>query len=73
MAVVRLDLDKCTGCGRCFDICPMDVFRMDYVRGKSIIAYPEECQICGQCVINCRTQSIALTYEEAGQPFTSYR
>lgn len=73
MAVVRVSLEKCTGCMSCFNVCPMDVFRCDYENRKSVIAFVEECQICGQCVMNCPTGSIGLTYEEASRPLTSYR
>jgi NADPH-dependent glutamate synthase beta subunit-like oxidoreductase/Pyruvate/2-oxoacid:ferredoxin oxidoreductase delta subunit len=29
MAVSKIDLDKCIGCGACVESCPMDVFRLD--------------------------------------------
>ncbi|MCD7882808.1 MAG: ferredoxin family protein [Lachnospiraceae bacterium] len=61
MSVIRADLNKCIGCQRCFKICPMDVFRFDYVRQKSVIAYPESCQSCGQCYLNCPAHSLGFT------------
>ena len=73
MAVYRIDLDACIGCQKCYEICPMDVFRFDHEKRKSVIAYVSECQICGQCVVNCPARSLGLTFEEAGHPLTSYR
>ena len=73
MAVYRVDLESCVGCKNCYNICPMDVFRYDFDKNKSVIAYVTECQVCGQCVINCPTQSLGLTFEEASQPLTNYR
>lgn len=73
MAVYRVDLDACIGCRKCYEICPLDVFRFDYKKKKSVIAYVAECQICGQCVVSCPVKSLGLTFEEAAQPMTSYR
>ena len=73
MAVYRVDLDACIGCMNCYNSCPMDVFRCDFEKKKSIIAYVTECQICGQCIMVCPVRSLGLTFEEAGQPLTSYR
>lgn len=73
MTVARYDLNKCTGCKNCVTICPMDVFRFDSAEMKSVIAYPESCQSCGQCFVNCEGRSLIITLYEAGQPITSYR
>lgn len=72
MAVYRVNLEKCVGCETCYKVCPMDVFRFDYEKRKSVIAFVTECQICGQCVICCPTGSLGLTYEEITHPITSY-
>ena len=51
MSVVRIDLNKCIGCENCVNICPLDVFYFNQEAHKSIIAYPENCQSCGQCFL----------------------
>ncbi|BDE95581.1 4Fe-4S dicluster domain-containing protein [Raoultibacter timonensis] len=73
MSVARYDLNKCIGCKNCVTICPMDVFRFDSSEMKSVIAYPESCQSCGQCFVNCTGRSLVITWYEAGQPITTYR
>lgn len=73
MAVYRLNLDACIGCKKCYEICPMDVFRFDEEKKKSIIAYVDECQVCGQCIANCHSHSLGITLNEASQPLTSFR
>lgn len=73
MAVYRVDLDSCIGCRNCYNVCPMDVFRYDFDAKKAVIAYVTECQVCGQCVVNCLGRSLGLTFEEASQPLTNYR
>ncbi len=60
MAVKRIDLAPCIGCGQCVKVCPMDVMRLDRVNGKSVIAYPENCQTCGQCYLYCPTHSLGI-------------
>lgn len=73
MSVIRIDLDKCIGCGNCVDICPMDVFCFDHNAHKSVIVFPEACQSCGQCYFNCKGRSLGISNETFGYPITSVR
>lgn len=73
MSVVRIDLEKCVGCGLCVEVCPMDVMYLEPQARKAIIAYPECCQNCGQCCVYCPTGSIGLTNETYGYPLTAFR
>lgn len=70
MAIERYDLNACIGCRNCINICPMDVFRFDEERNKSIIAYPEHCQGCGMCYYNCLGQSLQVTLHNHAFPVT---
>ena len=60
MSVQRYDLDACIGCKSCVTICPMDVFRFDSDQMKSVLAYPENCQSCGQCYLYCQGDSLQI-------------
>ena len=71
--VKRYDLTKCIGCGTCVSVCPMDVFRFDSAASKSVIAYPENCQNCGQCFINCKGSSLQMSDEAYAFPILSNR
>ena len=73
MAVQRYDLNACIGCMNCVTVCPMDVFRFDYDTHKSVIAYPENCQSCGQCFVNCMGRSLCLVDDQYGYGMTAYR
>ena len=73
MSVERYDIKKCIGCRNCVNICPMDVFRFNEDMHKSVIAYPENCQSCGQCFVNCPGHSLALAGDAFGYPITGAR
>lgn len=51
--VTSLDFfpEKCTGCGRCIDVCPHGVFVMN--NKKASIADKDLCMECGACALNC--------------------
>ena len=51
----------------------MDVFRFHEGMNKSVIAYPENCQVCGQCFVYCLGHSLALSGESYSYPVTSVR
>jgi MinD superfamily P-loop ATPase len=51
----------------------MDVFRFDEKAAKSVIAYPENCQSCGQCYVNCPGHSLMLSNYTTGMAITSVR
>ena len=72
MAIERYDINLCTGCGKCVRTCPCDVFRLDKVRKKSVIAYPEDCQVCSMCTVYCPTGSIIVTPDKSVLPMTAY-
>jgi NAD-dependent dihydropyrimidine dehydrogenase PreA subunit len=55
-----IDMDKCTGCGTCDLICPLDVIYMD---GEvPDIRYPEECWHCGACRQDCPSEAIGYAF-----------
>lgn len=56
--VESVDTGKCIACGTCQEICPKDVFRVDWDAGHSVIRYLEDCQTCYQCEIECPTGAI---------------
>ncbi|MDC7240252.1 MAG: ferredoxin family protein [Spirochaetales bacterium] len=73
MSVRRYDLDTCIGCRYCFIACPMDVFRFDEETNKSVIAYPDNCQSCGQCYLHCSGKSLHIVNDQFTYAMTSHR
>ncbi|MBD3307904.1 4Fe-4S dicluster domain-containing protein [candidate division KSB3 bacterium] len=53
--------DKCTGCGRCLEVCPHAVFAMN--NGTAVVQDNDRCIECGACMQNCAFGAI---YVDAG-------
>ena len=58
--VVTLDYDseKCTGCGRCIEVCPHAVFVME--GKKAALTDRDLCMECGACLRNCPFGAISV-------------
>lgn len=56
---VKVDNGKCTGCGECVDICPMEVFELQ--EEKSVPVKMDECEGCESCVATCPEEAIEVT------------
>jgi len=58
VATLKLKSDQCTGCGRCIEVCPHNVFLME--DKKSVIVDKDRCIECGACVKNCPFNAIEV-------------
>lgn len=65
MSPVHVIADRCTGCGICVESCPVDVFRLGAVNGKSRPAYWADCQVCFLCHEDCPERAIVVEYTSA--------
>lgn len=63
MAIKTIDYEKCTDCGICYVICPLDVFRR--VGRKVYIAYAEDCMVCYLCEMDCPEDCIYVSPERS--------
>lgn len=50
---VKVDKDRCTGCGRCAEECPGDVIHMDPQKKRPYNKYKNDCWYCGVCEVEC--------------------
>lgn len=58
VTTLRFDETRCTGCGRCFEVCPRNVFEM---RGrKAFIVDKDLCLECGACSLNCTPAALSV-------------
>ncbi len=55
---LRLDVDKCTGCGMCLNVCPHAVFEIK--EKKAVIVDRDVCMECGACAQNCPPRAIEV-------------
>ena len=58
MYQITVDPEKCTGCGECVDICPVDVYELQ--DGKSVPVNADECVGCESCVEVCEQEAITV-------------
>ena len=73
MSVFVSDIEACVGCGRCAEICPMDVFRIDKTARKVNVRYPDNCQGCGMCVVNCPKRVLDVSTDTFTYAQTAFR
>ena len=57
----EIDLEKCTGCGLCIDVCSCHALTI--VENVVTIIETEECGWCAQCEVVCPTGAIACPFE----------
>ena len=61
-----VDLEKCTGCGICAEICPGDILTIENQVAK--VVYPNECEYCGVCMMDFKFDSINVILPRNGRP-----
>jgi NAD-dependent dihydropyrimidine dehydrogenase PreA subunit len=58
VVTLKLFADRCTGCGRCIEVCPHTVFAKN---GKTVhIVDRDRCIECGACMMNCAFGAIQV-------------
>lgn len=58
VSTLKIDSEKCIGCGMCENVCPHDVFRI--VSRKAEIINLDSCMECGACEKNCPTSALSV-------------
>lgn len=58
VTTLRLDAQRCIGCGRCTEVCPHAVFGI--VDRKAYLRDRDACMECGACARNCPVNAIAV-------------
>ncbi len=59
VATLQLFPDKCTGCGRCVEVCPHGVFELRDKR--AVMTDRDRCMECGACAKNCEFNAITVS------------
>ena len=58
VATLAMQTDACTGCGRCLEVCPHQVFAL--VAQQIRITDGNACMECGACAKNCPAGAISV-------------
>ena len=58
VVTLRLDHQRCIGCGMCIDVCPHAVFQLE--NKKASIVDRDACMECGACAKNCPVMAISV-------------
>ena len=58
VATLKVDKEKCIGCGKCTEVCPHKVFELK--ARKAEIIEIDACMECGGCAINCPSKAIEV-------------
>ncbi len=62
--VPRVDMDKCTRCGACDEICQ---FKAIILVGDTVLNFPELCHSCGGCMAVCPSGAITESTRVLGE------
>ncbi|MBJ6751519.1 mercury methylation ferredoxin HgcB [Geomonas anaerohicana] len=58
VATLELESALCIGCGRCVEVCPHQIFRIEGKR--AVIADRDACMECGACALNCPAAALKV-------------
>ena len=58
VVTLKLDTEKCTGCGMCPRVCPHGVFEIQDKKAR--ILDRDACMECGACARNCPEEAISV-------------
>ena len=56
----EINYGRCTGCGKCYEVCPLDIMAWDKTKDRPVNAYPRECQLCFICQEECPEDAIEV-------------
>jgi len=71
-SVPIIDEVKCTGCGKCIDICPKSVLHLENKKAK-IKDIANDCMLCSHCYAVCGSDAISFGHELEISEFKTFK
>ena len=65
-SIIKIDEDKCNGCGLCIPACPYEARELHPWK-KLATVNAALCQACGACAVVCRNKACTVRNLSAGQ------
>ncbi len=59
MYIITIDDQKCTVCGECSTVCPVEIYRVE--DGRLILGDTGECSYCQSCISVCAPGAISIS------------
>lgn len=56
--------DRCTGAAECIRVCPRNVLHMHSPTRRVRIERPEDCMLCGACIVQCPDDALRFRFED---------
>lgn len=63
---LKVSIEKCTGCGKCEIICPVEIFTIKEKKAVIDPDYKKKCLECGHCWVICPQDAIDFWYPDGG-------
>jgi ferredoxin-like protein FixX len=64
---ITIDEEKCTGCGKCLIICPVELYKILQKKAKlDSNEVKKYCLECAHCWVICPEQAISFCYPRGG-------
>lgn len=65
-----INREKCTGCGRCVEVCPKDVI---YLKDKKAELNDNDCMLCSHCYAVCNAGAVDFNRELENIEFETFK